>query len=206
MGPFGDDKFMDDEDYLRDHAVELSHQISRFTYFQNLLAEPRNQEFFNTLDPKTLELIRSHMKESAAMSVTFQMTLHLHGVNMADGKLLTGMPGDGYEVDRQTLVMMKQNAKTAARDRETRDREINEKYSRIEERRAKLINAVPKNLDLSGKAGDEQRLNNVKKALSGHQAKYGKHRFHDVDPQFWVEEFDWMKDMNNLFVHIHQHL
>lgn len=48
----------------------------------------------------------------------------------------------------------------------------------------------------NGKAGTEQRLNNVKKALSGHQTKYGKHRFHDVDPEFWVEEFDWMKDMN----------
>lgn len=47
-----------------------------------------------------------------------------------------------------------------------------------------------------GKQGEELRLTNVKRALSGHQTKYGKHRFHDVDPEFWLEEFDWMKDMN----------
>lgn len=46
------------------------------------------------------------------------------------------------------------------------------------------------------KAGAAQRLTNVKKALSDHKTKYGKHRFHDVDPSFWIEEFDWMKDMN----------
>ena len=48
----------------------------------------------------------------------------------------------------------------------------------------------------NNKAGADQRLTNVKKALSEHQTKYGKHRFHDVDPSFWVDEFDWMKDMN----------
>lgn len=40
------------------------------------------------------------------------------------------------------------------------------------------------------------RERNVKKALSSHQTKYGKHRFHDVDPNFWLGEFDWMKEMN----------
>lgn len=44
--------------------------------------------------------------------------------------------------------------------------------------------------------GEDPRLINVKKALSEHQTKYGKHRFHDVDPSFWLDEFDWMKDMN----------
>ena len=48
----------------------------------------------------------------------------------------------------------------------------------------------------NNKYGEEQRLTNVKKALSEHQTKYGKHRFHDVDPSFWMDEFDWMKDMN----------
>ncbi len=60
----------------------------------------------------------------------------------------------------------------------------------------KCEKAPKRRYPFDGKAGEEQRINNVKKALSGHQAKYGKHRFHDVDPQFWVEEFDWMKDMN----------
>lgn len=48
----------------------------------------------------------------------------------------------------------------------------------------------------NNKAGADQRLTNVKKALSEHQTKYGKHRFHSVDPSFWLDEFDWMKDMN----------
>lgn len=42
----------------------------------------------------------------------------------------------------------------------------------------------------------DHRLANVKKAMSEHQTKYGKHRFHDVDADFWLGEFDWMKDMN----------
>lgn len=46
------------------------------------------------------------------------------------------------------------------------------------------------------KHGEDPRLSNVKKAMSEHQTKYGKHRFHDVDPSFWLEEFDWMKEMN----------
>ena len=45
-------------------------------------------------------------------------------------------------------------------------------------------------------AGADLRISNVKKALSEHQTKYGRHRFHNVDPSFWVDEFDWMKDMN----------
>lgn len=57
--------------------------------------------------------------------------------------------------------------------------------------------AAPKRkYPFNNKAGEELRLTNVKKALSEHQTKYGKHRFHDVDPSFWVDEFDWMKDMN----------
>lgn len=47
-----------------------------------------------------------------------------------------------------------------------------------------------------GKNGENQRITNVKAALRAHQTKYGKHRFHSIEPEFWVEEFDWMKDMN----------
>lgn len=46
------------------------------------------------------------------------------------------------------------------------------------------------------KYGEDPRLTNVKKALSEHQTKYGKHRFHDMNPSFWLDEFDWMKEMN----------
>lgn len=61
---------------------------------------------------------------------------------------------------------------------------------------AKNGSAPRRKYPVTGKTGEEQRLDNVKKALSGHQSKYGKHRFHDLDPQFWLEEFDWMKEMN----------
>ncbi len=41
-----------------------------------------------------------------------------------------------------------------------------------------------------------QRLDIVKKALREHQTKNRKHRLHDIEPEFWIEEFDWMKNMN----------
>lgn len=48
-----------------------------------------------------------------------------------------------------------------------------------------------------GKKMEEQRLKNVEAALKAHQESTGtKHRFHDLDLGFWLEEFDWMKDMN----------
>lgn len=59
------------------------------------------------------------------------------------------------------------------------------------------INKAPKNkYTFDDKTGKETRLNNVKKALSAHNSKYGKHRFHNLDPEFWMEEFEWMKNMN----------
>lgn len=41
-----------------------------------------------------------------------------------------------------------------------------------------------------------RRLKAVEMALNRHQTKYGKHRFHDFPYEFWLSEFDWMKDMN----------
>lgn len=47
------------------------------------------------------------------------------------------------------------------------------------------------------KDGDKpKRLKNVEMAIKKHQTKYGKHRFHDFPYEFWLDEFDWMKDMN----------
>jgi len=44
---------------------------------------------------------------------------------------------------------------------------------------------------------NDQRLKNVDAALKAHREAFGtKHRFHDFKLQFWLEEFDWMKDMN----------
>ena len=109
------------------------------------------------------------MKENGAMAGALQAILQIHRVDMNDGKLVTSMSDAMEEMVRQNPDIMKQNAKTIAQERETRDREINEKYSRIEERRAKLINAVPKNLDLSGKAGDEQTVRLMKWGVWGTQ-------------------------------------
>ena len=41
-----------------------------------------------------------------------------------------------------------------------------------------------------------KRLKCIEMALNKHQTKYGKHRFHDLPYEFWLDEFDWMKDMN----------
>lgn len=43
---------------------------------------------------------------------------------------------------------------------------------------------------------DPRRKKNVETALNKHKAKYGPHRFHDLPYEFWLDEFDWMKDMN----------
>lgn len=61
-----------------------------------------------------------------------------------------------------------------------------------------LMGIAPKRKFPFGKAQvvQEQRLKNVDAALREHKSKYGKHRFHDLDLQFWLDEFDWMKDMN----------
>ena len=45
-------------------------------------------------------------------------------------------------------------------------------------------------------AGKNKHLSFVKDAISEHEKKYGKHRFHKIDPEFWLEEFIWMKEMN----------
>ncbi len=45
----------------------------------------------------------------------------------------------------------------------------------------------------------ESEVNNlyhVKKTIEIHKSKYGKHRFHDVKPEFWLDEFKWMKRLN----------
>lgn len=55
---------------------------------------------------------------------------------------------------------------------------------------------APKRRYPSNNTANDQRITNVRKALSEHQSKYGKHRFHEIDPSFWLEEFDWMKGMN----------
>lgn len=36
----------------------------------------------------------------------------------------------------------------------------------------------------------------VQAALEEHKKAFGVHRFHNIDLQFWLDEFDWMKDMN----------
>ena len=42
----------------------------------------------------------------------------------------------------------------------------------------------------------EIRQGNIRQALDMHEAKYGHHRFHDLDVKFWEEEIDWMKGLN----------
>jgi len=40
------------------------------------------------------------------------------------------------------------------------------------------------------------RMDVMKQALEAHQKTFGPHRFHNLDLEFWLEEIDWMKDMN----------
>ena len=73
---------------------------------------------------------------------------------------------------------------------------INSYIKRIYDQLVKLKVAPYSKYPYQGKQGDNQRISNVKSAIKNHQRKYGKHRFHELEPEFWVDEFDWMKDMN----------
>ncbi|WP_028243918.1 3'-5' exonuclease [Pseudobutyrivibrio ruminis] len=59
-----------------------------------------------------------------------------------------------------------------------------------------VCGAAPKRKYPWGRNAEKTRIENVNKAIRAHQTKYGKHRFHSIEPEFWIEEFDWMKDMN----------
>lgn len=43
---------------------------------------------------------------------------------------------------------------------------------------------------------DRIRIATVESILQKHRELYGRHRFQEVEAAFWLEEFDWMKDMN----------
>lgn len=44
---------------------------------------------------------------------------------------------------------------------------------------------------------DKKKLRGiVQQVLYKHQTVFGKHRFHDLSVDFWIDEFGWMKDMN----------
>ena len=43
---------------------------------------------------------------------------------------------------------------------------------------------------------NNRRIKNVEIALNNHKRKYGPHRFHNLPLEFWLDEFDWMKEMN----------
>jgi len=73
---------------------------------------------------------------------------------------------------------------------------INSFTKAIYDQLVKEKKAPKRSYPMNTKAGNEQRLKNVDKALKAHRAKEGKHRFHDLPLDFWLEEFDWMKDMN----------
>jgi len=58
------------------------------------------------------------------------------------------------------------------------------------------LGLAPKKTFPFSKNGDAQRIKNVEMALNQHKSKYGKHRFHDLPYDFWLDEFDWMKRRN----------
>ena len=73
---------------------------------------------------------------------------------------------------------------------------INSYIKELYELLVKIKAAPRRNYPHIGKEGEYQRINNIKSAQRTHKLKYGEHRFQNVDPKFWVEEFDWMKEMN----------
>lgn len=48
----------------------------------------------------------------------------------------------------------------------------------------------------AGKTGEEKKLKIITEVYKEFQNKYGKHRFLNLEPSFWIEEFEWMKQLN----------
>ncbi len=42
----------------------------------------------------------------------------------------------------------------------------------------------------------KERVQTAEKALDKHKSQFGRHRFHSIDADLWLEEFDWIKGMN----------
>ena len=55
---------------------------------------------------------------------------------------------------------------------------------------------APKLKIYSGPLSERLRKEAVQTALDNHRKECGPHRFHNLELQFWLDEFDWMKDMN----------
>ena len=73
---------------------------------------------------------------------------------------------------------------------------INSHVNKIYTMLAKFGTAPRVNFPFNNKSGTDQRIQNVKQAVRLHQTRYGNHRFHNIEPEFWLDEFDWTKDMN----------
>lgn len=55
---------------------------------------------------------------------------------------------------------------------------------------------APKLKIYNGQLYEKLRKEAAQTALDNHKKECGPHRFHNLDLQFWLDEFDWMKDMN----------
>lgn len=73
---------------------------------------------------------------------------------------------------------------------------INSHINKIYDMLAKFGAAPRLNYPSNNKSGVDQRISIIKQAIRLHKTRYGDHRFHNIDLEFWLEEFDWMKDMN----------
>lgn len=52
------------------------------------------------------------------------------------------------------------------------------------------------NQQLNGKNDKNDRLMMIRQILCAHREKFGKHHLQELTPDFWLEEFLWMKQMN----------
>lgn len=52
------------------------------------------------------------------------------------------------------------------------------------------------NQQLNGKNDKNDRIMMIRQILCAHREKFGKHHLQELTPDFWLEEFLWMKQMN----------
>lgn len=59
---------------------------------------------------------------------------------------------------------------------------------------SKVYSAIGPKLKMYYKQGYQEEI--IKKALEKHKETCGPHRFQNLEPEFWIEEIRWMKEMN----------
>ncbi len=152
-----------EEDYVRDHAVELKIICDRFVYFENLLKDPINKPYFDEMEPMKLEVLKAQFSTYSAMSTLLVTMMGSHGVKLDHLDYDYSIKEAGNAQYTALIEPVKGLLDTAMKERDTQKREILEKYQGGLLRQT-IRSSVNPNPDLSGQAGGAAEIEAFKKS------------------------------------------